>query len=232
MLHPMRRLMSVAEARKPELTHEQRVQQEQQRQAKVLLTVKAEVATLKTKVLTVAKAGQTSEFDLRGAWDQQWVTEVRKIINTLRAQATASAKEEFEFEQENNPNAVMPPVYLLDLLQDGFARWWDQKKDSVDWGDAHYRLDDYMDAHPRTEMSDDMSRLRSEDEMLRHIQYRGGFGSLGEMDKTLDEFSSYLSDINHIMDGGWSGIGATTIDLFKKGIPVTLLFAQLITAIP
>lgn len=236
MLHPMRHLMSVIEARRPTapgLSHEQLVAQEQEKQAAVLVGAKAQIATLKTQALTVAKEAQNADFDLGRKWDQTWVIEARTIIHTMRKQALVGAQEEHEYNLEDNPNAVMPSVNLLEIVNEGIAQWWDQKKDRLEWGDARYRLGQYMDAHRKTEMSDDMSRLQGEDEMLRHIQYLdGGFGSFSEMQKTLGLLSNYFSTANRILDNGWSQIGETTSDLVNKGIPVVILYCQLITAIP
>jgi hypothetical protein len=69
--------------------------------------------------------------------------------------------------------------------------------------------------------------------MLKHIRYLGGgFGSIVEMAKTLEAFQSYVEDLNHYMDGGWSAVSSTSIDLFKKGIPVIVAYCKLIESAP
>jgi hypothetical protein len=231
----MRHLMSIAEARMPKApakNHAELVQQEQIRQAKQLVALKQQITELKAQALKVAAEAPKALWELR-RWEQDWVNEVRTSITANRKRFTDAAKKEFEYAREDNPNATMPSVDLLECVTEGLIAWWDDKKNRLDWSDGQYRLNDYMDAHPRTEMSDDLSRLQSEDTMLRYIQYlNGGFGSVGEMDKTLDAISSYCSDLMRYSDNGWSGVGNTALDIVQKGIPVIILYCQLVMAIP
>lgn len=235
-MHQMRHFITLAEAKRPGKiapSHDDRVRQEQERQAARLGAAKQAVGQLKARAMEVAAASQRSEVDLRGPWNQEWVRELRAAIKANSAQATASNQEEFEYERENNPNATLRPVNLLECAEDALASWWDNLKDRIDWSDARYNLERYMDAHNQTEASDDISRLQAEDEMFKHIQYLGGgFGSLNEMSKTLDAMHSYVQDLAHYSDGGWSAISNTSIDLFKKGIPVIVAYCQLIEAAP
>ena len=232
----MRRLMMLAEARMPKakqsLSHEERVAQEQARQAHQLGVVKQQATELKAKTMKVAEEVTRHVWELHG-WEQDWVNEVRLSINAIRKQYQDAAKENHEYQLEDNPAAVMQPVNLLECVTEGLSAWWDQKKDTLDWGDGQYRLDDYMDAHPRTEMSEDMSRLRSEHDMLRHIQYlNGGFGSASEMDHTLSHISMHCHTLQNNFDNGWSHAGDTVLQIVRKGIPLILFYCKLVTAIP
>ena len=236
-MHPMRHLISVTEAKRPgkpaPMSHGDLLRQEQERQANLLVTAKQAVTELKARAMQIATASQRSEFDLRGAWNQEWVIEVRAAIKANTARDTASNQEELAYERETNPDATLHPVNLLSCAEEALSGWWDDKKDRIDWSDARYNLERYFDAHNQTEMSDDISRLQAEDEMLKHLKYLGGgFGSIAEMEKTLDAFHSYLEDLNRYSDGGWSPIGTTSFDLFKKGIPVIVAYCKLIESAP
>jgi hypothetical protein len=234
----MRQTMALFEARTPKatpkktLSHAELVAQEQARRAQELVKIKQQIDELKAKALKVATEAKSHIWELH-AWEQDWVNDLRKSVAAVRKRYQAAAQEELEYQREDNPNAVLDQINLYDCASEGLAAWWDDKKDRLDWGDAQYRWNDYMDAHPRTEMSDDMSRLRAEDEMLRKIQHlNGGFGSVAEMDQTLSLISDYCYTLQYYSDNGWSGVGSTALDIVQKGIPVILFFCKLVTAIP
>jgi hypothetical protein len=140
----MRQLMAIAEARTPKArasavpSHEDRVAQEQARQAQQLVTVKQQAIELKTQTMTVAEEVKRHIWELHG-WEQAWVTEVRASIAAVRKRYEDSAREDHEYRLEDNPNAVAAPVNLLDCVFEGFSAWWDQKRDTLDWGDGRYR---------------------------------------------------------------------------------------------
>jgi hypothetical protein len=74
-------------------------------------------------------------------------------------------------------------------------------------------------------MSDDMSRLQAENDMLRKV-YRNGFGSLQEMDNTLSAFDFYFDTLKSNTDNGWSYPGDVARDIITKGIPLILAICK------
>jgi hypothetical protein len=233
-MHPMRELMTLNEAPRktpidPKLDHAQRVQQEAARQAAELVAIKQQATALQARAKTLATQAVRGEFF--GPWEQDWINACRAEIRKLYDQRKAANKEEYDFEREDNPEVKLVPVNFYECVTEGIAGWWDRQKDSIDWSDGRYRLEDYFDSHPKTESSDDMSRLQGEDEMLKYINYFGGFGSIIEMDKTLGYIDSYLDNLQRYSDNGWSHPGESVTKVIKAGLPIILFFCKTLEAI-
>jgi hypothetical protein len=229
----MRHLITLAEAprkRSVPLSADERAAQMAAQKVQQLEAAKAEAVKLKAYASKVATEIRTEIYNV--AWDKDWVAEIRAGILAEWNKALAGAKEEFEYEREDNPNAVLQKPDFLEIVLDSFARWWNQKKDTIEWSHGQYQLEDYYDSHRKTEQSDDMSRLQGQVDMLRNIQYFGGFGSAAEMEHSLRYMSSFADDLRRNMNGGWSDMhGSVAASICTQGIPLIMVYCNTIAAI-
>jgi hypothetical protein len=219
-MHTMRHIISLVEATK---TTARLSPEEEARQR--LVTAKSSVETLLTKARSMAKQAPLAEHTF-SSWNRNWVEEVTGTIKGIYKRDLANAKEEHADDLEDNPNAKLRAVDFYECISDGISQWWDRKSEDLDWRDAEYRLDRYMDAHNLTEQSDDMSRLDGEKDLLTRVKYHGGFGAAGEMAASLTAMDMFFDVLSRHSDGGWSEIGETAMAIVNSGIPVILFYCN------
>jgi hypothetical protein len=169
--------------------------------------------------LKVAAVLTRAHYDFRNGWDQSWAKMIRDAVTTARKEHDDNEKSEIEYRKEQGESHTAVPFDLMAALPDVTARWWDQTVKDVAFQievDAKYEYEDYQDAHPRVEQSDELSALDDQLQMAKTIYYKGS-DTIEGMTVILKAIESFVESLNRYVH--FDSVTRSVQDFIMKAFP-------------
>lgn len=170
------------------------------------------------RVMQVAATLARTHYEFRTGWDQTWSKLIRDGVAKARQVHDANQADEAAYYKDEGKPFTPVSFNIIQELPDITAQWWDQTvKDAAYMmeADAKYEYEDYQDAHPRTEMSDEMSALHDQLRMTQAIRYYAS-DTIEGMTKILEAIDGFDS-LNTI-----ESLTRSVEDFIKKVLPAIM----------